>query len=143
MRFAPCLRSPWISISDISSADHESYDRDQRQYEQHHDHDSDDDYVQRIQGRRLALVIGPGAHPEHPRKHRLERVDDVRYHDFPLAPGTSKKVYDSVMVLISAGSEASITKLTDILRVSPAANVCWVKQKQSSFRKNRPASEGP
>src|SRR4029453_17535478 len=51
----------------------------------------------------------------------------------PLAPSTSKKVYDSVIVARSAGAAGSTTKTTGILRTSPGCNVCLAKQKQSSF----------
>src|SRR4029079_279320 len=57
-------------------------------------------------------------------------------------PSTSKNVYESVIVPTSFGSAGSTMKTTGIRRVSPAASVCFRKQKQSSLRKYWPASRG-
>ena len=47
----------------------------------------------------------------------------------------AKNVYESAMLFTSRGSFGSTTKVTGMRRVSPAASVCWVKQKQSSLWK--------
>lgn len=53
--------------------------------------------------------------------------------DVTLPAGTSKNVYESVTVFTSSGSFLSSTKTTGISRTSCGANVCCLKQKQSSF----------
>ena len=50
-------------------------------------------------------------------------------------PPTSKKVYDSVMVVTSFDSLGSITNETGHCFFSPGASVYWLKQKHYSLLK--------
>src|SRR5262249_47983073 len=82
-----------------------------------------------------ALVRGLAADADRAREHHLDHF----HHDFPPRPATSKKVYDSAMLLTPAGSFGSTTKVTGMRRVSPGASVCWLKQKHSILLKYSPA----
>ena len=86
-----------------------------------------------------------GHAPEHG-LHRLEErsaLHDALHQLFPPRPATSKKVYETAMVLTSFGSFGSTTNTTGMRRTSPGPRVCCVKQKHSTFWKYSPARGGP
>src|SRR5688572_14866272 len=152
-------RAPFFLPARFLVDDHAD-DEAQRQDEQNHEDHRQDDEVHRIQAG--ALVIGLAADAGHAPEHGLHRVEEgsvlvgvrgrgfspVPIHDglhqlFPPRPATSKKVYESAMVSTSFGSFGSTTNTTGMRRVSPAASVCCVKQKHSTFWKYSPARCGP
>src|SRR5688572_11233590 len=100
------------------------------------------------------LVRRLAADADHAPQHGLDGIeegrllhDDALHQPFPPLPvplpATSKNVYDSAMVFTSLGSFGSTTNTTGMRRVSPAASVCCVKQKHSTFLKYSAAFCGP
>src|SRR5437868_13249421 len=136
-----------MSFSPVISADDDAHDGADREDEQQHEEHGDDDEVHRVQLR--ALVIGALAHAEEAGEHGLHGVEEGSalhqplHQLFPPRPATSKNVYDSAMLVTSAGSFGSTTKVTGMRRVSPGASVCCVKQKHSIFLKYSAALGGP
>src|SRR5688572_5892144 len=139
-------RAPFFLPARFLVDDHAD-DEAQRQDEENHEDHRQDDEVHRIQAG--ALVIGLPTDAGHAPEHGLHRVEEGSVlHDglhqlFPPRPATSKKVYESAMVSTSFGSFGSTTNTTGMRRVSPAASVCCVKQKHSTFWKYSPARGGP
>src|SRR5205085_9079531 len=116
---------------------------------------SDQRHRDDVEGTQLAQVLLVRtflAHAEESPQHRLGGPQDAHPGTLPpvraacgaagtLAP-TSKKVYDSVMVVTSFDSFGSITNATGHCFFSPGASVYWLKQKHSILLKCGPAWRG-
>src|SRR5512140_1976032 len=125
--------------------------------EQRHAHDRHDDDVDRVEPSHVGTGLAVLANAQERPSHRLDGAQErgaagpcrrVCAHD--LAPTadctaadgaagvtlpTSKKVYDSVIVVTSLDSFGSMTNTTGHCFVSPGSSVCCLKQKHSSLLK--------